>query len=104
MPNTVSVKIRIDDEGSFKKVQVDANDLRQAVGEVTREAERLKASVVNWAEAARAADLFGDAVNQLHGIMKGLTDAYSAQSVAETRLAQAMRNTMGASDAEIESI
>lgn len=104
MPNTVSIKIRIDDEGTFKKVQVDADDLKKAVGEVTRETERLKASIVNWAEAAKAADLFGDAISQLHGMLEQLTSAYSEQSSAETRLAQAMRNTMGASDEEIESI
>ena len=34
----------------------------------------------------------------------GFTSAYAAQESAETRLAQAMRNTMGATDEEIQSI
>ena len=104
MPNTVSLKIKIDDEGSFKKLEVDSNDLKNAIAEVTKESKRLKAAVVNWAEAARAADLLGSAIQQLYGGLKGMTDAYAAQSSAETRLAQAMRNTMGASDEEIQSI
>ena len=104
MPNTVSIKIRIDDDGSFKKVQVDADDLKKAVGEVTRETERLKASIVNWAEASKAADLLGNAISQLYGTLSDLSSAYAAQSSAETRLSQAMRNTMDASDEEIESI
>ena len=33
-----------------------------------------------------------------------MTDAYAAHSVADARLAQAMSNTMGASDEEVQSI
>ena len=38
------------------------------------------------------------------GAFKEFTDANQAQQEAETKLAQVMRNTMGASDAEIQSI
>ena len=38
------------------------------------------------------------------GVMKEFTDANQAQQEAETKLAQVMRNTMDASDAEIQSI
>lgn len=37
-------------------------------------------------------------------MLAGFTSAYAAHEPAETRLAQAMRNTMGASEEEIQSI
>ena len=56
------------------------------------------ASISQLAEGAAAA------IGQLHDVFNGLTDAYAAQSVAETRLAQAMSNTMGASAEEVQAI
>ena len=49
----------------------------------------------------------GLAIQGVKGVldsMSTLTHAYDAQSEAETKLAQVMRNTMGATDADIQSI
>ena len=43
-------------------------------------------------------------MNALKGALQGYTDAYSAQAEVETKLATVMRNTMSATDDEIESI
>ena len=43
-------------------------------------------------------------VSSLTGMVREFTEANKAQQEAETKLAQVMRNTMGASDAEIASI
>ena len=50
MANTVTFLIKIDDAGTFKKVDADADALRDAVQAVKNEAEGLNASVLNWAQ------------------------------------------------------
>ena len=50
------------------------------------------------------ADGVQSAVQSLQSAMQGLTRAYAIQQEAETKLASNMRNTIGASDAEIQSI
>ena len=60
--------------------------------------------MVSLASTIGAIDGVADALNQLSGMMSGLTSAYAVQESAETRLAQAMRNSMGATDEQIQSI
>lgn len=101
---TVSLQIRIGDNGSFKKVEVKAEDLKEAIRAITQEAEAVKSSLVNWAETARSFDLLGSALSSLQSGMQSLVGEYEGNEVAAARLAQAMRNTMGASEEEIASI
>lgn len=104
MSETVSVKIRLSDEGTFKKVEVDADDLRDAVRHIKEETDRLNGSIVNFAQTSQAIDLLQQSIGSLMGGMQNLLSAYSAQEVAETQLANNMRNTMGARDEDIQSI
>ena len=48
MSETVSIKIRIDDSGTFKNVTVDAEDLNKAIKHVTKQANDFNKSLVNW--------------------------------------------------------
>lgn len=104
MSETVSVKIRLSDEGTFKKVEVDADDLRDAVRHIKEETDRLNGSIVNFAQTSQAIDLLQQSIGSLMGGMQNLLSAYSAQEVAETQLANNMRNTMDARDEDIQSI
>jgi hypothetical protein len=104
MANTVTFKVKIDDAGTFKKVEVDADELGNAINSVKDSASKLKAEFVNLASVSQIIEGVSSAVQQLNGIFSELTGAYALQSQAETRLAQAMRNTMDASDEEIQSI
>lgn len=103
MQNEVSIKIRIDDK-NIKTVTVDADDLRKAIGTITAEVKSLNSELVNSAQTGQVFMQMGNAISQLYSSLQGLSDAYQLQSEGETRLAQAMRNTMGASDEEIESV
>ena len=102
MSDTVRLKIKIDDD--FKTVETNADDLRDAISQVLDEAEKINSSLINSNQIAQAFEQVGAAVRGLQAVMHDLTDAYAVQSAAEARLGQVMRNTMGASAGEIQSI
>lgn len=104
MSETVSVRIKIDDAGSFKQVQVDADDLREAVRAVKEETDRLKSSVINWAQAAQAADMFQQTLGSLQAALGDLASGFIEDQTNLSKLGQAMRNTMGATQEQIDSI
>ncbi len=102
MSDTIRLKIQIDD--NLKTVEVNSDDLRDALGQVKEEADRLNSGLINSNQIAQAFEQMGAAVQALQSVMHDLTDAYAVQSAAEARLEQVMRNTMDASAAEIQSI
>ena len=102
MSDTVRLKIKIDDD--FKTVETNAGDLRDAISQVVDEAGKVNSSLINSNQIAQAFEQVSSAVQSLQSVMHDLTDAYAVQSAAEARLEQVMRNTMDASEAEIQSI
>ncbi len=104
MADTVSVKIKIDDAGSFKKVDVDAKDLRKAIREVKEETNRLNAEVINFAQRAQSFSALQSAIGSLQGAFANLTSGYIEGQTQMARLEQVMRNTMDASQGEIQAI
>lgn len=104
MPNIVSLKIKIDGSDAIKTITFDAEELGAALNKVRESSDRLSGSIVNWAQAGQAAELLGSIVGDLASVFRDLSDAYAEQEAAETRLAQAMRNTMGATEEDIDAI
>lgn len=102
MSDTVRLKIKVED--NFVNVEADANDLRDAMKQVVDEAGKVNSSLINSNQIAQAFERMSSAVQSLQSVMHDLTDAYAVQSAAEARLEQVMRNTMDASEAEIQSI
>ena len=104
MANEVTFKIKIDDNGGFKKVTMDATELGRAVRSVQDEAEKTRRSIISWSNAAQAFDVMQNAIGELQGVITDLTSAYQVQLVAETQLNTIMRQRMNATDEEIQSI
>ena len=104
MANTVTLQIKIEGEKGIKNVSVDAEQLAKAFDTVQANVKGLKSELVSLSSTVQLIDGVASAVGQLQSVFSGFTSAYSVQESAETRLAQAMRNTMGASDEEIQSI
>lgn len=104
MAETVSFYIKISDNGTFKKVEVDADSLRDAVRHVKEEADRLNHGVVNWAQLGESLSQLENGMSQLSGMVNDLSGAYAVQETAEQKLATNMRNTMGARGEDIQSI
>lgn len=104
MSNTVSFKVQINDSGSFKTVTADADELGKVIDGVKRKAKELNNTFINSASISQIAEGAVSALSQLRDVVGGLVGSYNAQLEAETKVAQAMRNTMGATDEEIQSI
>ena len=104
MANKVTFEIEIKGSSEVKTVTVDAQQLASAFSEVRAEVKELDSKMVSLSSGINVLEAMSDAIGQLHGTLSSLTSAYTQQEVAETRLAQAMRNTLGASDEEIQSI
>ncbi len=65
MAETINFRVRVSDEGSFKKVEVNAEDLKNAIGAVKAETERLNSSLVNWAQASQAVAIVQQSMGEL---------------------------------------
>ena len=104
MSETVSIKIRIDDSGTFKNVTVDAEDLNKAIKHVTKQANDFNKSLVNWSQAANATEALNSAIGSLRDKFSELVQGFNDDQVGLTKLTQAMRNTMGASDEMVASV
>lgn len=103
--STISITFKLDgDSKSFKDLAKDADGLKQVITSTLSEAQQLKGNVINFAALATGIDAAQRSFSQLQSGMKDLADAYAVQEVAETKLATVMRQRMGATDAEIQSI
>ena len=102
--STVRLQIKITGENSIKNVEMSADQLRSAIEQVKNEADKLNSSLINSNQIAQAFEQVGSAVQGLQSVMHELTDAYAVQAQAEARLATVMRNTMDATEDEIQSI
>ena len=101
---TVRLQIKVSGEDGFKKAEVSADDLRSAIEQVRNEAEKVNSSLINSNQIAQAFEQVSSAAQGLQSVMHDLTDAYAVQAQAEARLATVMRNTMDATEDEIQSI
>lgn len=103
--STISISFKVEDaEGGFKKMTVSADELSKAMKGAVVQASQLKTEFINFAAVASSLESVSSVVSNLQGTLKGLSDAYAMQVEAETQLATTMRNTMGATEAEVQSI
>ena len=104
MSSEVTLKIKIEGSSEVKNVTVDAVELSKAFTAVQTEVKNLNSQMVSLASTINVLESVSNMIGDMRKALTSLSDAYSQQEVAEARLAQAMRNTMGASDEEIQSI
>lgn len=104
MADIVSFKIQVEGSGEIKTVSASAKELGEAFDAVRDKTKALKSEWINLASISQALSGISNALQQVEGLTRGLTSAYTAQVEAETLLATAMRNTMDASDEEIARI
>ena len=103
--STISITFKLDgDSKSFKDLARDADGLKQVITSTLSEAQQLKGNVINFAALATGIDAAQRSFGQLQAGMKDLADAYAVQEMAETKLSTIMRQRMGVTDKEIQSI
>jgi hypothetical protein len=106
MANQVTFQIKIETLGAenVKNVTMDAEELGRVVKEVTDEQEKLNTKLLDINQAQQAIQNVTSGISQIASEVSKYTAAYSVQETVERKVAQVMRNTMDASEAEIESI
>ena len=103
--NTISITFKLEgDTNSFKDLTKDAEGLKKAMAGVITEGQQLKGNVINFAALATGIDAAQRSFGQLQGAMQELADAYAVQETAERKLETVMRQRMGASEDDIQSI
>lgn len=103
--STISITFKLEGDGKgFKDLAKDAEGLKSVITATAVEAEQLKGNVINFAAIATVVNSAQRSFGQLQSAMSDLAGAYAVQEANETKLATVMRQRMGATDAEIESI
>ena len=104
MAKEVSFLIKIHSDGGAKRVTADAQEMGRVIREVQDEAEKAKRDVLTWAEAAQAVDMLQSSISELQAALTEMTADYQTSVVAQTQLATIMRQRMGSTEEEIQSI
>lgn len=104
MAKEVSFSIKIKEDGSIRQVTADAEELGRALRSVQDESEKAKNDILTWSEASQAFETLADAIESFHSIFSELTEDYQAAVLAQTKLQTIMKQRMGATDDEINSI
>ena len=103
--STYSILYKIEgDTGSLKKLSVDAVGFKKIIQSTVVEAEKLKGSMVNLAAISTTLDSLSKTIGDIRDKAKDLAAAHAAQIQVETQLAVNMRNSMQATEQEIQSI
>lgn len=104
MTKEVSFLIKIHSDGGAKRVTADAEELGRVIREVQDEAEKAKRDVLTWAQAAQAVDVLQNSISELQAVLTEMTADYQTSVVAQTQLATIMRQRMGSTEEEIQTI
>lgn len=104
--NTVEYKIKLKGEGadSVDKLKHLVEGLGGSIEQAKNSSEGLKTSLLNFNQAVGAIQNVAAAFSQVSSAVSGMTQFYAAQVEAETKLQIVMRNTMDATDDEVQSI
>ena len=104
--NTVEYKIKLTSAGteSVDKLKQVLSEVGGSIESITKDSDKLKVSLLNFNQAVAAIQNVASALSQVSSAISGMTQFYAAQVEAETKLQTVMRNTMNASDAEVQSI
>ena len=102
---TISIGFKIEDgKDGLKNLVLDANALKKVMSATVNETEKLNKKFINFAAIATGIDSFNSTLSNIKNTVSDLTGAYAAQIEVETQLASNMRNSMDATDEQIQSI
>lgn len=103
--STVSLTFKFNgDLDGLKELCANIERMQQAFEAGLQPAEQLKKSLINFNQISEAFDAIADSVSSLNSVVEDLTGAFSTQEEAERKLETVMRNTMDATDEEIQKI
>lgn len=90
--------------GAVQQMELSLKDADAVIKQLRGSVNELSGDLVNAGQTAQVFDSAINIISRLNDTVTSLVQGYNDYVVAETRLAQVMRNTMNASDEEIQSI
>lgn len=103
--NTLSITYKFKgDTGGLKDMVKEVEKMQQAFRDGVQPAEQLRTSLINFNQLSQSFEAIGQSVSALSSVMQDLSSAYAVQVEAETKLETVMRQRMGATTEQIQSI
>ncbi|MCH3980497.1 MAG: hypothetical protein LKE41_00990 [Prevotella sp.] len=100
---TLSYKLE-GDAASFKTLTQNADGLKKAMDATVQAAKPLNGRLINFGAITAGFQNCFNAFSQLHDVMEGFANDYAVQETNERKLETVMRQRMGATDQEIQSV
>ena len=101
---TISIGFIIQGSNGLQELAVNADALRKVMEATVTESAKLEKSFLTYSSFSTGINNLTNTITGLQSSLGELTGFYAAQLEAETKLAVNMRNTMGATEEEIQSI
>lgn len=98
------IKLTVDGQEVVGKITTSAKQLAQQLGIAKSDSDKLRNSLFLYNGVTQVFDGFTNSVQNVLGVFKDLIAANAEEVVAGAKLANNMRNTMAATDAEVQSI
>ncbi|MDE7402102.1 MAG: hypothetical protein K2M87_01670 [Muribaculaceae bacterium] len=103
--STISITYKLKgDTGGLKELVKDVERMQQAFHDGIAPAEQLRTSLINFNQLGQAFEQIGQSVSALDSVVQDLTQAYTMQSEAETKLETVMRQRMEATTEQIQGV
>lgn len=106
MPKDIKFNVRLFIEGKEQIVEASTSsqELAKELGIARMKGDELRTALLNFNQLTQTFQNVFSNIKQITDILGEYSSASAVQVEAETKLATAMRNTMGATDSEIQSI
>ena len=103
--STISISFKLDGQDkTFDVLKKEADGFREAIEATLNPLQRLKRDVLDLNQVSQSINTLASSFNGIVSQLGLLTAEAQKDIESETKLAQAMRNTMSATDDEIESV
>ena len=99
-----TLKLNIDGQDHVVNLSSDVKRLAEDLSVSKEGSDELRKSLLKINNITQSFQNAAQGIQELTGTLLDLTDTYATQQINETRLANNMRNTMGAREEEIQSI
>lgn len=99
-----NIKLVVDGKERLVSATTDVKHFAEAFEEAKTEANKARDSLLRATQSVESMRNAISGLQQVTGVLRDLTAAYAEQEVVETKLANNMRNMMGAREADIQSI
>ena len=99
-----TINLNINGKNVIAEASTKSKELAVNLGIAEEKGDKLKETLFHFNQVTRSFQDVFNSLQQLTSAMHTYTEAYSIQQQVETQLATAMRNTMGATNDQIQGI